>query len=387
MDVTELLQIRLNNQLLAGHQLKEPDEVVSWMGAMQAQTLDMAKWGIGVRLDGHTVRDVESALNTGRIIRTHILRPTWHFVSADDFHWMRDLSYPQLKPIYFSYYKTYGVDKEQIYGVIPLLEKSLSGGVHLTKQEIANILQTEKIATDNHLLNFAIQLAEIEGILCNGQLRGNTNNTQTFTLLSEWVPRKETISREEALERLARRYFTSHGPATLRDFAWWSGLKITECRQALEMIKPDFVCEKLNDREFWLCNDNRMLSGSEKSVLPANNGIALQTNSRSECPANDQSASFTNSRSALLLPPFDEFVVSYTDRSEIIEDAHYGKVMTKNGLFSPTVMLNGEIVGSWKKIMKKGIPQIELSFFQKTPAKVQALFKPEIKRLEQFYSA
>jgi hypothetical protein len=351
MNTSELLNIRLYNQLLSGHHLKEPHEIVSRMGAMQSQSLDLAKWAIGTRLEAKTVKDVEKALNTGKIIRTHILRPTWHFVTAEDLHWMFDLSNPRLKPVYQSYRKIHGANESDILRAIPLVEKALTGGKHLTKQEIGDFLLTKKITTDAALLNLILSHAEMEGILCNGKLQGNK---QTFTLLDEWAPRKETLNKEEALERLARRYFTSHGPATQHDFAWWSGLTLTDCKKAIEMIKKDFVCETVNERDFWLKNDTKM--------PPANH------------------------TSALLLPPFDEFVVSYKNRSEIVKAVHHGKVMTNNGLFSPTIMLNGEIVGSWKKANKKGDTQIELSFFEKTSKKTQDLFAPEIKRLKAFYS-
>ncbi len=353
MNTSELLNIRLYNQLLSSHHLKEPYEIVSWMGAMQSQSLDLAKWAIGARLEAKTVKvkDVENALNSGKIVRTHILRPTWHFVTAEDLHWMFDLSNPRLKPIYQSYCKILGADESAISRALPLVEKALSGGKHLTKQEIGDFLLTKKITTDASLLNLIMTHAEMEGILCNGKLQ---SNKQTFTLLSEWVPRKETLQKEDALERLARKYFTSHGPATIHDFAWWSGLTLTDCKKGVDLIKNDFICETANERDFWMKND-------------------IKTP-----PAGDTSA--------LLLPPFDEYVVSYKNRSEIIEDSHYGKVMTKNGLFSPTIMLNGEIAGSWKKTNKKGVPLIELSFFEKTPKKIQELFRPEIKRLEYFYS-
>lgn len=350
MNTSEILRIRLHNQLLAGHQLKEPHEIVSWMGAMQSQSLELAKWAIGARLEAKTVKNIEEALNSGKIIRTHILRPTWHFVAAEDIYWMFDLSNPRLKPVYISYCRMYGADESVICRGVSMLEKLMPGGKHLTKQEINAFLNAEKLISDDHLTGLIISRAEMEGILCNGQLRGSK---QTFTLLEEWVPRKQILQREEALERLARKYFVSHGPATIQDFAWWSGLTLTECKQAVDLIKDDFVCETTNGRAFWMKNDIKVPSVDEVS--------------------------------ALLLSPFDEFVVSYKDRSEMINETHYGKVMTKNGLFSPTIMLNGEIIGSWKKIKKKGLPQIELSFFEKTLQKTQALFKSEIKRLEKFY--
>lgn len=351
MKITELLKTRLHNQLLYGNPLKEPQEVVSWLGAMQSQSLELAKWAIGIRLRNKTLKDVEEALNTGAIIRTHILRPTWHFVSAEDIHWMFDLSAPRLRPIYHSYCKVHGVDKDYIIRAVSVLEDILSDGKHLTKQEIREALHARNISIEMPHINRIISYAEIEGVVCNGRQQGSK---QTYTSFAQWVPRKQILAREEALERLARKFFTSHGPATIQDFVWWSGLTLTECRQALKLIKDDFVGESINGRNFWMKND---------LVIPS-----------------------INEPSALLLSPFDEYVVSYTERSEMIEDKHYGKVMTKNGLFSPTVMLDGRIVGSWKKLMRKGLAQIELSFFEKTTKREQDLFLPEIKRIERFWN-
>lgn len=351
MNASELLDIRLHNQLLALHSKKETHDIVSWMGAMQSQSLDLAKWAIGVRLENKTVKDIDETLSAGKIIRTHILRPTWHFVSSDDIHWMYDLSNPRLRPIYRSYSRMLQLDEKYISSFVPTLVKILEGNKHFTKQELTDIFASQGIVIDSKVLSHAINYAEMEGLVVNGCVRGKQ---QTFTLLEELAPRKETISKEEALERLARRFFTSHAPATIQDFAWWSGLSLTECKQAIDMIKNDFISETIDGRSFLMKNDT-------------------QTRQRDK-------------DSALLLPPFDELVVSYKDRSDMIGDEHYSKVMTKNGLFSPTLMLNGRIIGSWKKTVLKGKPKIELSFFEKTSKKTEQLFEPEIKRIENFYS-
>jgi hypothetical protein len=321
------------------------------MGAMQSQALEMAKWAIGSRLPDSSANEITGTLNRGEVIRTHILRPTWHFVAAEDLRWMYALSYPRLKPVYRSYAKMLGADESLLYSTIPLVEELLSGGRHLSKQEIGEELAERGVLLDDNHLKLLLSFTELEGIIVNGELEGSR---QTFTLLEEWAPRMAEISREEALERLARRFFTSHGPATLQDFAWWSNLPITDCRKAMEMIQPNFIRESIAGRECWMRNDIRTpLPGQE---------------------------------SALLLAPFDEFVVSYKDRTEMIDAEHYSKVMTKNGIFSPTIMLNGKIIGSWKKSMKKNVPQITLSFFEKMPKKIVALFQPEIERLEKFYA-
>ncbi len=351
MTPSELLHIRLYNQLLSMHALTEPREVVAWMGAMQSQALEMAKWAIGSRLKQSTAKEITAALNRGEMIRTHILRPTWHFVAAEDLRWMYGLSYPRLKPVYRSYAKMLGADESLLYGLIPLIEELLSGGRHLSKQELGSALAEKRVALDDNHLSMLLSFAELEGVIVNGELDGNR---QTFTLLEEWVPYLPAISREDALSRLAGRYFSSHGPATLQDFTWWSGLTVTECRQAMEMIRAGFIRETIDGKECWMPSD-------------------IQT------PPSD----FVSAR---LLAPFDEFVVSYKDRSELIEEAHYGKVITKNGIFLPTIMLDGRIIGSWKKSTKKNVPRITLTFFGEMPKKTLSLFQPEVERVEKFYT-
>ena len=145
-------------------------------------------------------------------------------------------------------------------------------------------------------------------------------------------------------------YRMANWKAFLPDFIWWSGLSATEARKGLELIQSDFISEEMNGRTFWMRPDIQEPGDS-----------------------------------ALLLPSFDEYVVSYKDRSEIIEDKHYAKVMTKNGLFSPTIMCNGEIVGSWKRVMKKGQPEVELTFFKKEKKAFIDLFQPAIKSVQSFY--
>ncbi len=350
MNSQYILKMRLHNQLLAGTSLRKPEEIVAYMGAMQAQEAEMSKWGVGARLKGAAVNDIEESINTGKIIRTHILRPTWHLVSAEDIHWMTELSAPRVRPIIMGYWKARGFNEEVYIPAIRLVEKLLKDHNHLTRQEISDALIAAKITSDPDLTHCVTGRAEIDGIVCNGRLKGRKN---TFALLEERVPKREAICKEEALERLARRFFTSHGPATIHDFAWWSGMTLTDARKALEQIKHDFISEEINGRTFWMRND----------IAAPSHGTA----------------------SALLLPPFDEFVVSYKERSEMIEDHHYGKVMTKNGLFSPTAMLDGEIVGSWRKVTSKGKVGAEISFFEKPTKNIEALFEKPVKEFADFY--
>ncbi len=350
MNTTDLLRIRLYNQLLDGKKFKTPEEIVSYMGAMQSQSFEMAKWAIGIRLPGSTNLSIEEALNNGKIIRTHILRPTWHFVSAEDIHWMIDLSAPRLKNTFLTYGKMLRIENDILKKTIPLIETALLDNNHLTRQEISAYLNTKGLNLETNALSHLMRYAELDGLVCSGKFKGNR---QSYCLLEELVPRQAVLCHEEALEKLARKFFTSHGPATLHDFIWWSGLKISDAKKALELIKDDFITEEINGRIFYFKNDIQIPDNTNDSLL--------------------------------LLPPFDEYVVSYKDRSEIVDDENYGKVMTKNGLFSPTVMYNGRIVGSWKKIKNKDKTDIELSFFKNTKKHIHKLFGNAVQSCISFY--
>ncbi|MDL2297118.1 winged helix DNA-binding domain-containing protein [Bacteroidales bacterium OttesenSCG-928-B11] len=350
MTVTDLLHIRLHNQLLACHSKKSSKEIVSHLGIVQAQNFDMAKWAIGVRLNNATVCNIEDALNTGEILRTHILRPTWHFVAAEDIHEFRELSSARLLPIYEAYGKSWGADEKLIAQGSRRMEKLLEKHGHLTKQEIGEHLANDGFELDQHTLSHVLSRSELLGITCSGIVGVNKH---TYALLEERVPKTKPFIKEEALGRLAFKFFNSHGPATIHDFSWWSGLLTSEAKSALELVKEHFVSETLNDKTFWMKNDVTIPEKDRESVL--------------------------------LLPPFDEFVVSYKDRSEIIEKEYHSKVMTKNGIFSSTIMLNGKIIGSWRKVKKKNDIHVELSFFEKTSQNREQKFEKEIERVKRFY--
>lgn len=348
MDAIRLRALRLFSQRLAGlNTFKTSADVVEWLGAMQSQNAGAAKWGIGVRLPGSTVHDINAALNAGKIIRTHILRPTWHFVSAKDIHWMSELSRPALTRAYTPYCKTLGISEAEVRKGFRIIEKFLTGGRHCTMAEIRDQLLERGIQKNPHHLKIIVQRAEVEGILCNGKITGRE---QTFTLLPEWVPETKTLPRDEAIATLMRRYFTSHGPATLEDFVWWSGLNIGESKRALEDIKCHLAADVINGRTVWM---NRNIKAPRETDAPLLH----------------------------LLPPFDEYVVSYTQRAEIIKQAHYRKVITVNGIFSPTLMLNGEIIGKWRKASKK----IDMEFFANISKSTRALFDAEAHRVSAFF--
>ncbi len=199
------------------------------MGAMQAQDYAMAKWAIGARLAGTTDRKVESSINNGEILRIHVLRPTWHFVAADDIHWMLQLSAPKIKSSLATRHKQLELSESVITKTNSIIEKTLSKEIYLTRDELADEFHKAGIRTDDNRLSHILFRSEMDGIVCSGPIK---ENKLTYALLHERVPHKKEFSRDESLAELAKRYFNSRCPATLEDFIWWSNLTVTGCPQS-----------------------------------------------------------------------------------------------------------------------------------------------------------
>jgi hypothetical protein len=327
--MTNIANIRLASQQLAGTKFKTPKDLVSWMGAMQAQDYAMSKWAVGIRLPNATDEKIESAINKGEIIRTHLMRPTWHLVSADDIYWLLELTAPHIKPAMNSTNKMLELNDALFSKSNKIIEKALSGNNHLTREELMSLLQKNKISTDGLRSIHIMFHAELDGIVCNGIRRGKNS---TYALLSERVPKINKLLRDEALALLAKRYFTSHCPATLKDFIWWSGLPVKDARNALEMVKSNFISETINGETYWLTNSFAKIKTVEPSVY--------------------------------LLPAFDEFLISYKDRSASFPLGNHKKAFTSNGIFRPVIVINGHVTGIWKRTVKKDIVLIETGLFQ-----------------------
>lgn len=329
MTSTDLAITRLYSQQIAGASFNSPKKLVSWMGAMQAQDFAMSKWALGIRLPGTTEKTIEAALDKGEVLRTHILRPTWHLVSSDDIYWMLELSAPQIRALYKARHKELELDETVFNKANQLIEKALTGHKHLTREELAEILGKAKIEANNDRGSHIMFRAELEGLVCSGSSK---NNKQTYALLPERVAKKKSISREEALGKLARIYFNSHCPATLQDFIWWSGLSITDARTGLETIKKELNQEIIGDETYWI-PDSFSFPKKEKTIFH-------------------------------FLPAFDELVISYRNRTAILSLEEQKKAFTANGIFKPVITENGKAIGLWKRTLKKETVIIETSFFQ-----------------------
>jgi hypothetical protein len=330
MRFPDLAKIRLHSQQIARPALETPGKLVGFMGAMQAQDFAMAKWACGLRVPGAGAATIETALEKGEILRTHLLRSTWHFVAAEDIYWLLELTAPQIRTALRYRHKTLEMTPSLVNKSNRIIEKTLADA-HLTRDEIARELERGKIATrgDNRLAHLLL-CAELEGVICSGAARGSR---QTYALLPERVPhKKKDLPRDEALARLAQRYFTSHGPASLPDFRWWSGLSVKDARAAVKMAQADLIAETVDQETYWLSNKCAVSKPRQAAAIA-------------------------------ILPAFDEFIVAYKDRTPSLPSAHYKKAITNNGLFRPVVVQDGAVIGLWKPNSQQSQVAIEIEYF------------------------
>ena len=227
----DIAATRLRNQKLDRTDCQAPEAVVRWLGAVQAQEYAPARWAVGMRTRGATDADVFRACDEGRILRLHILRPTWHFVAPADIRWMLSISGPRVNAINAHYYAKLGLDDGIFTRSRRAIERALAKGQHLTRLELAMVLSKAGIEASGQRLAYLMMRAELDGVICNGACRGKQF---TYALLDDRSPGLSRVSRDEALATLATRYFSSHGPATLRDYVWWSGLTVKDARSGIE---------------------------------------------------------------------------------------------------------------------------------------------------------
>lgn len=329
MTLNDISNIRLISQKIALPEFKTVKEIVSRMGAIQAQDYSMAKWAIGVRLPDTTDAKVESAINKGEILRTHVLRPTWHFISAEDIYWMLELSGTKIKSSFKSRDKELELTESVISKSQSIIEKKLSDVSGLTREEISQELTRAKIRTDANRLSHILVHAELIGLVCSGPIK---EKKLTYSLLRERVPAKKDISKDEALARLAGKYFRSRCPATLDDFIWWSNLSVTDARKAVDLIKNDFFPETIGSSKYWL-----PYTFSDKVIKKT---------------------------SVYLLPAYDEFLIAYKDRNSSLSAVNNKRTVSVNGIFYPLIVVNGQVAGLWKRITQKNKVIVSADFFQ-----------------------
>jgi hypothetical protein len=340
MPFRSLLHIRLIQQQIAAHQFQTPGEVVKWLGAVQAQDYAGALWAVGLRLKNASDQAIEKAISDKTIVRTWPMRGTLHFVAPEDARWMLQLLTPRVMARAAGEYKRSGLDKKIFDKSRKVLVKALQGGRQLERREMYRVLEEAKIDTSSTRGLHITGLLAQQGLICFGPRIGKQ---PSFVLLDEWIVNSKTLKGDEALAELSQRYFTGHGPATIQDFAWWSGLTMTEAKKGIEMVKKDFNEVKIDSQTYWMKETN--------VTTPKTSGIYF-------------------------LPPFDEYLVGYKDRSAALEDLHLKKVFTINGIFNPVLITNGRIAATWKRSFSKNEVVMQLQPFQSfTPSQKEAIAK------------
>jgi hypothetical protein len=312
--IPPLVRHRLHNQRLVRSSITKPAELVAWLGAVQAQEFGPANWAVGLRMRAGTTADaVRRAIDDGRILRTHVLRPTWHFVAAEDIRWMLKLTGPRVLARMAPYNRTLELDVKTFTRGTAVIERALADGRHLTRTELRDVLQARGISARGPRLAHLVMYAELEGIICSGPRRGKQS---TYGLIADRAPNARRLSADEALATLAERFFRSHGPATIRDFVWWSGLTSKDARRGLEMIATEAV--EADAVKYWSVSGTRRPSADAGPV-------------------------------AHLLPIYDEYLNSYRDRVLVPHSpAMSNRSFGGDAAFQHALVVSGHVAGTWR---------------------------------------
>ena len=298
--------------------------MVRWLGAVQAQEYGPTKWTLGMRMRSATGTTIEDAFTRGDFVRTHILRPTWHFIPAEDLLWMLELSAPRVHKANAYMYRQTDLDKATLKRALKVCRSALQGGKQLTRKELASALADDGIGGKNLRITYIVMYAELEGLICSGARRGKQF---TYALVSERAPTQNDLTREQGLAELCRRYFLSHGPATLQDFVWWSGLTMVDARKGVEMAGYEIKEEQVDRISYWSSSKR-----NHKKLL---------------------------SPFALLTPTYDEYTLSYKDRSALSGRVIRGQIV-ETDIFQ-FISIDGKIVGNWKRALKRDCVEIEIN--------------------------
>jgi hypothetical protein len=352
---TTIAHQRLANQHIANPAPAKPEDIVHEMGVIQAQDYLGALWAVGLRTPGATQEDIEQAIAARKFVRTWPMRGTLHFVAAQDVRWMLALRVPRAIQASATRYCQLGLDENTFARSGKQISHVLRNGNRMTREALYQALESAHISTEGqrgiHILGHLAQ----EGLICFGPRDGKQ---QVFVLLEEWVPAASALPgagilpRDQALAELTRRYFTSHGPATVRDFAWWSGLTASDARASLEMASPNLAQEEIDGQTYW---GPRSVPGS---VEP--------------------------SPTAHLLPAFEEYLLGYTDRSAVLEPGYAMRMVARNGMISPIIVIDGQVVGTWKRVFKKEAVAITPDWFTKPDEAYQQAYSDAASRYGAF---
>lgn len=318
--VSDVAGRRLRTQRLTGEPFASAVEAVGWLGAVQSQDYSGAKWALGQRTRGVTDADVDRLFDQGAILRTHVMRPTWHFVLPGDVRWLLELTAPRIRATMAYYDRQLEVNPAVLKRSHTVLEATLRSGSYRTRSELGAALERSGIPASGQRLGHLLLHAELDAVVVSGPRRGRQF---TYALLDDRAPDARRLDRDAALAELARRYFTGHGPAQVQDFAWWSGLTVADAKRGLALVGPALAHEVIAGKSYWSSPDLRPAGAPRRDGAPI----------------------------VHLLPNYDEFLVAYRDRTAALDPARaFDTAPFPNGsILAHVVVLNGQVWGGWKR--------------------------------------
>jgi hypothetical protein len=344
----------MRNQMIVAQTAGTPAEVVRQLGAVQAQDFAGSLWAIGLRTRGATQSSVEAALNSGAIVRTWPMRGTLHVVASEDVRWILDLlSHRVVRGVALRSEKRFGLDERGVASCATLIRAALESAKALTRPALYDVLERGGVSiAQSRGLHILGRLA-LDQLICFGPRDGKQ---QTFVLFDAWVPKSPRIERDEALGRLALRYFSGHGPAQIHDFAWWSGLSVADVKRGIHVCGHALESLAVDGRTHWHASN---ASGVQRETTAVH-----------------------------LLPPFDEFFVAYRDRSALLEAVHAKHVNPgSNGMLSPIVVIDGQVLGTWKRVMKRSAIEVITTPFTTFTAEQRERIEDAASRYRAFVGA
>lgn len=351
MSSLDIVRLRLASHYLAGRPFSSPEDVVRHLGAVQAQEYGGAKWSLGLRMDEAGDSAIEEAFNEGRVVRTHVMRPTWHFVLPEDIKWMLALTAPRIKRALGYYDRKLELTDKLLAKCKQAIAGALEQHDNLTRQELGECISHAAVEASGQRLNHIVMHAELDALVCSGPRRGKQF---TYMLLDKRAPRAKQLTREESLATLAGRYFQSHGPATLKDFTVWAGLSADDGRVALESVRRSLHEEVMGGTAYYL----------NPGTKPA-----------------EPKRPF-----ALLLPVYDEYTIAYRDLDAYCEQEKLKqKLFAMGNALQNVMVLDGRIAGTWRRVQGGKQIRLMLSPLVKLSAAQQYAFEQHAQRYAAFF--
>lgn len=342
---------RLRAQRLSGEPFASPIDAVRWLTAVQSQDYPGAKWALAQRSRGVTDAELDRLFDKGDLVRTHVMRPTWHFVLPRDVRWLLDLTGHRVRSSLAARYRDLELDEKLVSHALDLFTASLTGRHHMTRAELGEVLNQSKISPEGQRLPHLIMRAELDGLIVSGPRRGKQF---TYALLAERVPKAPTFDRTEALAELTRRYFQSHGPAQVQDFVWWSGLTVADARNGISLASKAIEHQVIDGKDYWF----------DPAATPATAPAGI----------------------VHLLPNFDEYTVAYRDRAAVVHsDLPVDPALFAFGsILANVVLVGGTVRGSWRRTSARGRVRVEIRTLDRLGTRETARVSEAGRRLSRF---